>query len=81
MRHGEQSLWIPNKNVICKCPKIRIGKRYLMLGRDDTNDISRPGIVLNSRSVLMEWDEELLDKVTRFTRKQKRGQCPARRRF
>ncbi|KHN83556.1 Netrin unc-6 [Toxocara canis] len=81
IRHGEQSLWISNKSVICKCPKIRIGRRYLMLGRDDTNDISRPGIVLNTRSVIMEWNDDLLEKITRFSRKEKRGQCPARRRF
>lgn len=32
LRHGEQSLWISGKRTACKCPKIQVGKKYLILG-------------------------------------------------
>lgn len=32
LRRGEQSLWISGKRTACKCPKIRVGKKYLILG-------------------------------------------------
>ncbi|KJH42273.1 hypothetical protein DICVIV_11735 [Dictyocaulus viviparus] len=30
-RRGETSLWMSAHSVMCKCPKIRIGHRYLLL--------------------------------------------------
>lgn len=53
----------------------------LNLGRDDTNDISRPGIVLGKKTLFLEWSEEIHDKIMKFSKKEQRGQCPARRRF
>uniref|UniRef100_A0A914VST8 NTR domain-containing protein n=1 Tax=Plectus sambesii TaxID=2011161 RepID=A0A914VST8_9BILA len=41
IRRGEQSLWVPSRNFICKCPRVRLGKSYLILGRDDTTDANR----------------------------------------
>lgn len=141
LRRGEQSLWISGKRTACKCPKIRVGKKYLILGmlslkclilksenlnewsannrfsefiysskgfinyyfalfwlfnnckvlkrfksdfylgRNDTNDISRPGIVFGARTVVLEWNDENVEKIIRFSKKEKKGQCPARRRF
>ncbi|KAL3981906.1 Netrin unc-6 [Acanthocheilonema viteae] len=81
LRRGEQSLWISGKRTACKCPKIRVGKKYFILGGNDTNDISRPGIVFGTRTVVLEWNDEDLQKIMRFSRKERKGQCPARRRF
>nr|CDQ00639.1 BMA-UNC-6, isoform a [Brugia malayi] len=81
LRRGEQSLWISGKRTACKCPKIRVGRKYLILGQNDTNNISRPGIVFGTRTVVLEWNDEDLEKIMRFSKKEKKGQCPARRRF
>ncbi|KAM3726581.1 Netrin unc-6 [Dirofilaria immitis] len=81
LRRGEQSLWISGKRTACRCPKIRIGKKYLILGQNDTNDLSRPGIVLGTRTIVLEWNDEDFEKIIRFSKKEKKGQCPARRRF
>ncbi|VDN18245.1 unnamed protein product [Gongylonema pulchrum] len=81
VHRGEQSLWVSGKRTACKCPKIRVGKRYFILGRNDTNDISRPGIVLRTRTVVLEWNADDLEKIMRFSKKERKGQCPARRRF
>ncbi|VDK40311.1 unnamed protein product [Cylicostephanus goldi] len=31
-RRGETSLWMSSHSVLCKCPKIRVGRRYILLG-------------------------------------------------
>ena len=31
-RRGEQSLWISSSRVLCNCPRIKVGRQYLVLG-------------------------------------------------
>lgn len=72
---GEMSLWLTAQAVACKCPKLKIGRRYLVLGKDDTDD-EHDGIVLNSKSIVVDWDDDVMDRVIRFSKKDKLGQCP-----
>ena len=39
LQRGETSLWISPQGVICKCPKLRVGRRYLLLGESITQPI------------------------------------------
>ncbi|KAJ1373277.1 hypothetical protein KIN20_035636 [Parelaphostrongylus tenuis] len=63
-----------------KCPKIRIGHRYVLLGEDDTNN-NRQGFVVNGKTVLYEWNEDAMDKVLRFAKREKLGHCSVTRRY
>uniref|UniRef100_A0A7E4VYQ9 Netrin-1 n=1 Tax=Panagrellus redivivus TaxID=6233 RepID=A0A7E4VYQ9_PANRE len=76
IRRGQQSFWVSEADAFCKCPKIRTGKRYLMLGKDDTNDINHPGIMNNRHLIMMEWTPAFMDKLDRFSRRELKGQCP-----
>jgi len=77
VRHGgQESLWIPESSFVCKCPKIRPGKKYLIMGKGDTNDPTRPGIVLNRRTIVMDWSPEFDEKLKRLLRKERQGLCP-----
>uniref|UniRef100_A0A915DTU0 Netrin-1 n=1 Tax=Ditylenchus dipsaci TaxID=166011 RepID=A0A915DTU0_9BILA len=70
MRRGIQhNFWLSNAMVICKCPKLKIGKKYLLMGRDDMNKAGHPGIVFNRYTIMMEWNEDLIDKLDRFSRR------------
>lgn len=34
LRRGMQlNFWLPNQMVVCKCPKLKIGRRYLVMGK------------------------------------------------
>ncbi|KAL6724376.1 hypothetical protein Aduo_019271 [Ancylostoma duodenale] len=79
-RRGETSLWMSSHSVMCKCPKIRVGRRYILLGKDDEEN-NRQGYVVNGKTVLTEWDEDTMDKVLRFAKRDKLGQCPGVRRY
>uniref|UniRef100_A0A183GSG3 Netrin-1 n=1 Tax=Heligmosomoides polygyrus TaxID=6339 RepID=A0A183GSG3_HELPZ len=79
-RRGETYLWMSPRLVHCKCPKIRTGRRYILLGNDDASS-KWQGNVLNEKSLLMEWDEHMKDKVLRFFKRDKLGQCSISRRM
>ncbi|KAH7731161.1 Unc-6 protein precursor [Aphelenchoides avenae] len=80
IRRGAQAFWLPNSHVVCKCPKVKIGRRYLMMGRSDTNDVTRPGIVFNRHTVMMDWQEDFNDQLERFAMREHAGKCPKRHR-
>lgn len=79
-RRGETSLWMSSYSVMCKCPKIRIGHRYVLLGEDDANN-NRQGFVVNGKTVLYEWNEDAMDKILRFAKREKLGHCSVTRRY
>uniref|UniRef100_A0AC35FKT8 Netrin-1 n=1 Tax=Panagrolaimus sp. PS1159 TaxID=55785 RepID=A0AC35FKT8_9BILA len=81
IRRGQQNFWMTQDEFVCKCPKLKIGKRFLLLGRDDTNDVDHPGIINNKFTIMIEWEESLLDKLERFSRRELKGQCPNRRKL
>lgn len=81
IRRGQQNFWMTQEEFLCKCPKLKIGKRYLLMGREDTNDVDHPGIVNNRFTIMIEWDENLLDKLERFSRRELKNQCPNRRKL
>lgn len=78
IRRGQQSFWMTEEEFNCKCPKFKLGKRYLLLGRGGTNDVDRPGIVNNRYTMVIDWDDSYLDKLERFSRRELKGQCDYR---
>ena len=32
VRRGLNALWMPSSTIECKCPKIKVGRRYLLMG-------------------------------------------------
>ncbi|CAI4225551.1 unnamed protein product [Auanema sp. JU1783] len=59
------SLWLPTSFQACKCPKIRVGKHYLVLGMS-SRDIDSTKLVYDSKMSLVEWNLQNEEKMTRF---------------
>ncbi|KAF8355307.1 unc-6, partial [Pristionchus pacificus] len=75
-RRGQMDMWQEPHALSCKCPRVKVGRRYLLLGKDDPIDREHPGLVLNAKSLMIEWDEDVMDKVLRFSEKDRAGLCP-----
>ncbi|VDO94470.1 unnamed protein product [Soboliphyme baturini] len=73
LRRGEEPLWISEKHYFCKCPTVRLGRKYLIMGTGDTSDIERSGIVLNSRTIVVEWRSKFDEQLRRFAREEADG--------
>ncbi|XP_059352804.1 netrin-1-like isoform X2 [Daphnia carinata] len=72
VRRGLTYFWVRMSDLACKCPKIKINKSYLILGGSEDTKYGRPGIELNTRSIVIEWKAEWISRMRRFERRASR---------
>ncbi|KAL7850640.1 hypothetical protein SRHO_G00199890 [Serrasalmus rhombeus] len=75
IRRGDQLLWVRAKDVACKCPKIKPGKKYLLLGSDDDDSRGQSGVVADKGSLLIPWKDLWARRLRKFQQRDKRGKC------
>ncbi|CAG0895121.1 unnamed protein product [Cyprideis torosa] len=69
-----ENLWIKAEDLICKCPRIKMGRSYLILGKSHRYRPSS-GLHINRRSLVFDWRDEWLPKLRRLQEKSIM-QCP-----
>jgi len=74
IRRGDQLLWVRAKDVACKCPKIKPGRKYLLLGADDDSP-GQSGVVADKGSLLIPWKDLWGRRLRKFQQRDKRGKC------
>nr|AMY99575.1 netrin [Novocrania anomala] len=74
IRRGEHILWVLQKDLVCKCPKVRLGRRYLLLGYDTKNS-NGSGITLDRRSIVIQWKDEWQRRIRKYQRHERKGKC------
>lgn len=73
-RRGETYLWVPRDDLKCKCPKIRLGRRYLIVARHRKGD-NRMGYVVDRKSKVVRWKDKWNRRLRRYVKRERRGQC------
>ena len=73
LRPGEKEIWVRTRDVRCSCPKLRLNRRYFIVGFNDNHEIRK--IVVNQRTVVTQWSSSLARRVTKFQKRQKKGVC------
>uniref|UniRef100_A0A8D8QPJ5 Netrin-B n=1 Tax=Cacopsylla melanoneura TaxID=428564 RepID=A0A8D8QPJ5_9HEMI len=68
LKKGAVFLWIHSKDLQCKCPKIKLNKPYLILGKEKEGN-QPSGLTMNARSLVIEWKDELHNRMRQFQRK------------
>ena len=67
LRRGNTSLWVRQADLICKCPKLKPGRSYLILGRESDNADRRAGLAVGRKSIVIEWrGDEWHRRMRRF---------------
>jgi len=69
---GPIEFWVKKDDYDCGCPKIRARTTYLILGEDTSR---RRAIVVQKKTVVLEWKEEWRRRMKRFQRRS-RKYCP-----
>ncbi|XP_031347440.1 netrin-B-like [Photinus pyralis] len=72
IRKGPTSLLVPATDLLCKCPKLKANKSYLILGRekdDSPGGIPTGNIAVTQRSIVIEWRDEWDQRMRRFRRR------------
>ncbi|KAM8719010.1 hypothetical protein ACLKA7_011674 [Drosophila subpalustris] len=67
LKRGPMTWIIPIKNLECRCPKIKVNRSYLILGRDLE---APPGYLgIGPRSIVIEWKDDWYRRMKRFQRR------------
>lgn len=74
IRRGDQFLWVRAKDVACKCPKIKPGKKYLLLGNDEDSP-GQGGVVADKGSLVIQWRDTWARRLRKFQQREKKGKC------
>uniref|UniRef100_A0A8B9LTP5 Netrin 1 n=1 Tax=Astyanax mexicanus TaxID=7994 RepID=A0A8B9LTP5_ASTMX len=74
IRRGDQLLWVRAKDVACKCPKIKTGKKYLLLGNDEDSP-GQSGVVADKGSLVIQWRDTWARRLRKFQQREKKGKC------
>ncbi|XP_030207227.1 netrin-1a isoform X2 [Gadus morhua] len=74
IRRGDQTLWVRAKDVACKCPKIKPGKKYLLLGNDEDSP-GQGGVVADKGSLVIQWRDTWARRLRKFQQREKKGKC------
>uniref|UniRef100_A0A4W4F0L5 Netrin-1 n=1 Tax=Electrophorus electricus TaxID=8005 RepID=A0A4W4F0L5_ELEEL len=76
LRRGESVLWVHMKDLACKCPRIHMGKRFLILGSSEGGvSPERVGLRADKTSLVIEWRDIWTRRLRKFQRKEKKGKC------
>ena len=73
-RRGETLLWVPRRDLKCKCPRIKLKEKYLILGKIRSSE-TRTGFVADRRSIVHEWRTKWQRRMRSYMKAEHRGQC------
>ncbi|CAN8192351.1 unnamed protein product [Coccothraustes coccothraustes] len=74
VKRGDNFLWIHLKDLSCKCPKIQISKKYLVMGISE-NSTDRPGLMADKNSLVIQWRDAWTRRLRKLQRREKKGNC------
>ncbi|KAK2854419.1 hypothetical protein Q7C36_006288 [Tachysurus vachellii] len=78
LKRGENALWVHMKDLACKCPRIHMGKRFLILGSGGGGaSAERAGLVADKNSLVIQWRDIWTRRLRKFQRREKKGKCSA----
>ncbi|XP_077979768.1 netrin-1-like [Glandiceps talaboti] len=71
IRRGDQLLYVHQNDIACKCPKLRLGRNYLIIGNENKNN-NQNGLLADHRSYVFPWREEWVRRMKKLQRKARR---------
>lgn len=74
VKRGDNFLWIHMKDLACKCPKIQISRKYLVMGISE-NPTERPGLMADKNSLVIQWRDAWTRRLRKLQRREKKGKC------
>lgn len=71
---GVQYIWVSMKDLDCKCPRLRVRRRYMIVAKDRDKG-RRNGITIDNRSIVLRWSESFGRKLRKYQRYERKGAC------
>ncbi|XP_053716140.1 netrin-1 [Synchiropus splendidus] len=80
VRRGQQSLWVPDRDLSCGCPALHVGHTFLLIGAEEGERSWAPEesrLVADRSTLALQWREHWNPKLRGFRGQDKKGRCPA----
>lgn len=81
VRRGQQSLWVPDRDLKCGCPALHVGRTFLLIGAEEGERGWGPEesrLVADRSTMALQWREHWSPKLRGFRGQDKKGRCPAK---
>ncbi|XP_047434809.1 netrin-1 [Mugil cephalus] len=81
VRRGQQSLWVPDRDLSCGCPTLHVGRTFLLIGAEEGERGWGPEesrLVADRSTLALQWREHWSPKLRGFRGQDKKGRCPAK---
>ena len=89
LKRGDTILSIHMTDLACKCPKIQMSKRFLVMGTSEGGPGAGPGVpagggagaaapgslLADKNSLVIQWRDVWTRRLRKFQRKEKKGKC------
>nr|AVK72273.1 netrin [Xenoturbella bocki] len=75
IRRGDQQMFVRARDIGCKCPKVRVNHRYLVLGDSEYQHESGEGVAIDDRSIVLNWQDKWDRRIRKYQRRERRGRC------
>ncbi|XP_028904968.1 netrin-3 [Ornithorhynchus anatinus] len=74
VRRGDSGLWVPMKDLACRCPRLQLGHRYLLMGAAEASG-ERPGLTAGKNSLAIPWRDAWTRRLRKLQRRERKGKC------
>uniref|UniRef100_A0A3Q2XEV4 Netrin 2 n=1 Tax=Hippocampus comes TaxID=109280 RepID=A0A3Q2XEV4_HIPCM len=87
LKRGDNILWVRMKDLACKCPKIQMSQRTLVMGGGGGGgggssgpgtshpEAESAGLLADKNSLVIQWRDVWTRRLRKFQRKEKKGKC------
>jgi netrin 1 len=82
---GDQHIYLHQTDFACKCPKIRLGQQYLIMGRYNPDHANagalksiadhKTAMIIDSHSTVIDWKDEWSRRLRKFHKRERKGRC------
>ncbi|XP_051844016.1 netrin-3 [Antechinus flavipes] len=76
-RRGESVLWVPARDLACRCPRVHPGHSYLILGGTGPGAGvgERAGLTAGRGSLVIPWRDAWARRLRKLQRRERQGRC------
>jgi netrin receptor unc-5 len=75
LNRGQQDIWVSGQDLACKCPKIRIGKKYFIVTHENSQNQRQNGLILDRKSIVMRVKSRVKSRVRKILRRARKRKC------
>ncbi|KAK2157002.1 hypothetical protein LSH36_201g06008 [Paralvinella palmiformis] len=67
--------WVSMQNLVCKCPRVRVDKQFLIFGDKKESHQMGSGLILDDKTIFTPWRDKYHKRIKNYQKDERRGNC------